>query len=77
MASPYSILGVPEGASLDVCKSAYRDLSKKFHPDSGGDARQFAVVTSAWNQIKTGSVTLSVHRGVVTHNSVFSFRKAN
>lgn len=77
MSSPYSILGVPDGASLDVCKKAYRDLSKKYHPDSGGDANMFAMVTSAWTQIRDGKVVVPMHRCNVTHNTIFSFREAN
>ena len=30
---PYSILGVPSGASLDEIKSAYRERIKEYHPD--------------------------------------------
>ena len=75
MSSPYSILGVPDNSSVDVCKNAYRELSKKHHPDSGGDANMFAMITEAWSQIKSGQVVLSKHRGGVTHTSVFSFRE--
>lgn len=77
MRNPYSILGVPEGSSLEVCKSAYRSLSKKYHPDMGGDASKFAMVTQAWKQIQGGSTVLLMHRGGVTHDSVFSFRGTN
>lgn len=77
MQSPYSVLGVPDGSSLEVCKSAYRSLSKKYHPDMGGDASKFAMVTQAWKQIQDGSAVLLRHRGGVTHDSVFSFRGTN
>lgn len=31
--SPYAVLGVPEGANLTICKSAYRARLRKEHPD--------------------------------------------
>lgn len=32
--NPYSVLGIPENASDDEVKRAYRELSRKYHPDS-------------------------------------------
>lgn len=34
MRSPYDILGVPASASDDEIKKAYRNLSRKYHPDA-------------------------------------------
>ncbi len=34
MTDPYSILGVPRGASDEEIKKAYRNLSRKYHPDA-------------------------------------------
>ena len=30
---PYRVLGVPQGASDDEIKAAYKRLAKKYHPD--------------------------------------------
>ena len=37
MKDPYSVLGIPPGASTDEVKRAYRELAKKYHPDVNAD----------------------------------------
>ena len=55
---PYSVLGVSPNASDDEIKKAYRDLSRKYHPDSYANnplanlaEERFKEVQEAYDQI--------------------------
>lgn len=56
--NPYEVLGVPRNASNDEVKKAYRQLCKKYHPDSYVDnpladlaEEKFKEVQAAYEQI--------------------------
>ncbi len=58
MSDPYQILGVPRGASDDEIKKAYRNLSRKYHPDANINnpnkeqaEEMFKTVQQAYDQI--------------------------
>ena len=58
MTDPYSVLGVSPNASDEEIKKAYRNLSRKYHPDSYGDnpladlaEEKFKEVQDAYKQI--------------------------
>ena len=44
----YEILGVPETASQEEIKKAYRKKAVQHHPDKGGDEEEFKRITQAY-----------------------------
>ena len=48
---PYSILGLPIGASDLEIKRAYRTLSRTHHPDKGGDQEMFQKISKAYDAL--------------------------
>lgn len=56
MRNPYEVLGVPEGASIDQVKMAYRILSRKYQNDGSADAmRKMDELNAAYDSIVMGS----------------------
>lgn len=58
VSDPYQVLGVSPDASDEEVKKAYRDLTKKYHPDlNPGDehaAQMMNDINAAYDQIKNG-----------------------
>jgi len=52
-ASYYTALGITETATAAEVKEAYRKLSETQHPDKGGDAELWKLLTSAFNACKS------------------------
>ncbi|PIO52394.1 DnaJ domain protein, partial [Teladorsagia circumcincta] len=49
--NPYQILGLDQGADTAAVRKAYRELSKKLHPDRGGDAQMFDRIAKAYQAL--------------------------
>ncbi len=52
--NPYQTLGVSSTSSITEIKAAYRQLVKKFHPDtcSGGDKKKILAINAAWEILR-------------------------
>lgn len=50
--SPYAILQVSEGASIEVVRAAYRALSLIHHPDKGGNIKSYHRIQSAYETLQ-------------------------
>lgn len=74
MINPYTVLGVQANAPVEVCKKAYRVLSRKYHPDNNGDANKFDEVQKAWAMISGGFQTSTLPRSSLKFASLFNFR---
>lgn len=75
--NPYKILGVNPSMSLDEIKSKYRKLAKIYHPDRvNGDQDKFIEIQEAWEFLKSsGSKNFNKNMGIVTHETLFTFRR--
>lgn len=74
MKNPYLVLGVSVNAPIEECKKAYRNLSRKYHPDNGGSEDMFHEVQEAWKIIESGKYTIQViERKNLKHRTLFSF----
>lgn len=52
--SLYRKLHLTPDAPVDLVKAAFKVLSKKFHPDVGGDNDKFLEVAAAYSEIMSG-----------------------
>ena len=48
----FQILGVSPASEPDVISAAFRNLSRKAHPDAGGDTEEYTKLTEAYEVLK-------------------------
>lgn len=66
MRDPYTVLGVPRGASADEIKKAYRRLAKRLHPDvQPTKETQFKEATSAYELLSDPTKRARFDRGEI------------
>lgn len=55
---PLRVLGLPEGATSDEIRRAFRSLARHHHPDLGGDRTRFQEIRAAFEALRrSGRVT--------------------
>lgn len=50
--SSYRVLEVMDGASKDVCEAAYKTLSRRYHPDTGGSHEKMVQLNRAIEELR-------------------------
>ncbi|HEY8420442.1 MAG TPA: J domain-containing protein [Thermoclostridium sp.] len=43
--------GLPYDADMDAIKKRFRELAKKYHPDTGGDSTKFIELMEAYKKL--------------------------
>ena len=76
MANPYEVLGIPNGASIEDVKRAYRTLAAKYHPSNYEDgplseqaARKMDEINRAYDSIVMNSSTQDSYSRTSSYNN--------
>ena len=66
----YEILGVPHEATPDEVTTAFRKAVRTCHPDHGGDAEQFMLITKAYATLGNPIARKRYDKGFLPYESV-------
>lgn len=69
MRDPYEVLGIPQGASDDEIKAAYRKMAKKYHPDLNGGS---AEAEAKMKEVNEAYNILIKHKGTAGQQSGYN-----
>ena len=68
MLKPNEILGVPEDATSEDARAAYKRLAQQHHPDKGGDVAKFQQLRAALKAFeRSRPCPLCKNTGLVKH----------
>ncbi len=80
MRDPYEVLGVPNGATQDEIKKAYRKLAKQYHPDryvgnplADLAAEKFKEINEAYDALTGGNGSASYSNASGSHSGAGNF----
>ena len=65
MKDPYQILGISRNATDDEVKNAYRNLAKKYHPDSYGDNPLADLAEEKMQEIRKKCLLFATFRAIL------------
>ena len=75
--NPYQVLGVSPSASEVEIKRAYRRLSRKHHPDAGGNPDEFDRICKAYSMLTSNKQGVPVMRKkYLRHVTLFTYAVA-
>jgi len=58
---PHQVLGISAGATLEEIRAAYRQQSKRYHPDAGGEDWTFRILAQAYEMLSAARVARATH----------------
>ncbi len=58
---PQKVLGVAQGATLELIRDAYRQKAKRYHPDTGGEDWAFRIIVQSYEMLSRARIARAAH----------------